>query len=68
MFKTHTLIKSIITIVYLKTLPQALNNTYLIKVKPLEMCLPCLLVLKVVVNFCGEIEIIAVSLLCYLLD
>ena len=41
MFKTQTLIKSIIKIVYLKTLPQALDNTSLIKAKPLELCLPC---------------------------
>ena len=32
--------------VYLKTLPLALNSTFLIKAKLLEMCLPCPLVLK----------------------
>ena len=68
MFKIQTLIKSIVRILYLKTLPQDPDSTSLIKVQPLEMCLLCLLVQKVVVSFYGEIEIIAVSLLCCLLD
>ena len=51
-----------------KTLPQALNDASLIKAKPLELCLPCLLVLKVVANFCDKIETIAVTLLCCPLD
>ena len=37
MFKTETLTKSIVRIVYLKTLPQAINDTSLIKGKPLEL-------------------------------
>ena len=53
----------------LKTLPQALDSTSLIKVKPLEMCLLCSLVLKsIVASFYGEIEIVAVSSLCCSLD
>ena len=39
----------------LKALPETLNNTSLIKAKPLELCVPCLLVLKVAVSFYGEI-------------
>ena len=64
MFKIQTLIKSIIRILFLKTLPHVLDSTSLIKAKPLEMCLPCPLVQTVVASFYGEIEIIAVSLLC----
>ena len=37
--------------VYLKSLPQAVDDTSLIKLKPLEVCLPCSLVLKVVASF-----------------
>ena len=51
-----------------KTLPQALDDTSLIKAKPLELCLPCPLVLKVAASFYGKIETIAVTLLCGLLD
>ena len=61
-------VKSFIRIVYLKTLPQTLDNTSLIKVKPLDLCLPCSLVLKVAASFCGKIEATAVTLLCCLLD
>ena len=61
-FKIQTLIKSIARIVCLNALPQALDNRSLIKMKPLEMCLPCLLVLKVAVGFYGEIETIAVTI------
>ena len=57
-----------IKILYLKTLPQALDNTSLTKAKPLGICLPCLLMQKVAAGFCDEIEIIAVSLLCCPLD
>ena len=64
----QTLIKSIIRILYLKTLPQALHNTSLTKAKPLGICLPCLLMQKVAVGFYGEIEIFAVSLLYCPLD
>ena len=51
-----------------KILPQALDNTSLIRAKAFKMCLPCLLVQKMVVNFYGEIEITAVHLLCCSLD
>ena len=56
-FKLQTLIKFIGEILYLKTLTQALDSTSLIKAKPLEMCLPCLLVQKVGASFNGEIQI-----------
>ena len=52
----------------LKTLSKVLNNASLIKIKPLEVCLPLPLVLKVSANFYGEIEIIIFSLHCCLLD
>ena len=68
MFKIQTVIKSIIRIAYLKTFPQALDNTAFIKLKPLVMCLPCPLVLKVVASFYDKIEIITFNLLCYPLD
>ena len=68
MFKIQAPIKSIVRIVYLKILSQALNDTSLIKAKPLELCLPCPLVLKVAANFYGKIETIAVTLLCFPLD
>ena len=60
MFKIQALIKSIVGIVYLKTRSQALDNTTLIKTKPLELCLPCPLVLKVAASYYGKIEAIAV--------
>ena len=53
MFKIQTLIKSIVRNLYLKTLLQALNSTSLIKAKPLEICLPCLLMQKVATSFYG---------------
>ena len=59
MFKIQALIKSIVRIVYLKTRPQALDSTSFIKLKPLELCLPCPLVLKVAASFYGKIETIA---------
>ena len=68
MFKIQAPIKSIVRIVYLKTLPQALDDTSLIKAKPLELCLPCPLVLKVAASFYGKIETITVTLLCFPLD
>ena len=55
-------------LIFLKFLPQALDNTSLIKAKPLGICLPCLLMQKVAVSFYGEIEIIAISLLGCQLD
>ena len=68
MFKIQRFMKSISNL-YLKTFAQALNSTSLIKVKAVEMCcLPCPLVQEVVTSFYGEIETIAVSLLCCLLD
>ena len=60
MFKIQALIKSIVGIVYLKTRSQALDNTSLIKTKPLELCSPRPLVLKVAASFYGKIETIAV--------
>ena len=60
MFKIQALIKSIVRIVYLKTRPQALDNISLMKAKPLELYLPCPLVLKVAASFCGKIETISV--------
>ena len=45
-----------------KTLPQALDNTSRTKAKPLELCLPCPLVLKVAVRFYGKIKTIAITL------
>ena len=51
-----------VRILYLKTLPQPLNSTPFIKVKPLELCLACSLVQKKAASFCGKIKIIAVSL------
>ena len=39
-----------------------------IKAKPLEISLPCPLVLKVVASSYGKIEAITITLLCYLLD
>ena len=53
---------------YLKTLPQALDNTSLTKAKPLGICLPCPLMQKLAAGFYGEIEIIAISLLYCQLD
>ena len=55
-FLSH--ITNIVRIVYLKTFPQALDNTSLIKVKPLEMYLACQLVNEMEVSFCDKIEII----------
>ena len=46
MFKIQAFIKSIVGIVYLKTLPHALDDTSVIKAKPLELYLSCPLVLK----------------------
>ena len=57
MFKIQALIKSIIRVVYLKTLQQSLE------IKPLELCLPSPLVLKVVTSFYGKIKTIAITLL-----
>ena len=37
--------------IYLQSLPQALNNTSFIKVKPLELYLPSPLLLKVAASF-----------------
>ena len=68
MLEIQRLIKSVVRILCLKTLPQALHSTYLIKVKPLEICLPCLLVQKVVASFHGEIENSAISLVCCLFN
>ena len=62
MFKIQGVIKSII--IYLKASLGALDNTFLIKVKPLEMCLSFPFVLIVTMSFYGKIENIAVSLLC----
>ena len=52
----------------LHSLSKVLNNASIIKIKPLEVCLPLPLVLKVSANFYAEIEIIVFSLLCCLLD
>ena len=53
MFKIQ---KSIIRILYLKTLSQVLDSTSLIKAKPLEMCSPCPLVHKVVTSFLVKLK------------
>ena len=57
MFKIQALIKSIIRVVYLKTLQQSLE------IKPLELCLSSPLVLKVVTSFYGKTKTIAITLL-----
>ena len=52
----------------LRTLTQAFDNTSLIKVKPLKLCLPWPLMLKVVASFCGKIKAIAFTLFCCQLE
>ena len=61
MFKIQVLITSIVRIAYLKTQPQALDDTSLIKAKPLELCLPCPLVLKVAASLYSKNETIEVT-------
>ena len=67
-FKIQTLIKSIIRILCLKTLPQVLDNTSLTKAKTIGICLPCPLMQEVAAGFYGKIEIIAISSPCCPLD
>ena len=52
-------LKSVVVILYLKTLPHVLKSTSLIKAKPIEMALSCLLVQKVAASFYGGIELLS---------
>ena len=58
MFKIQIPIKSIVRILYLKALAEALDSTSVIKAKRLEVCIPCLLVQKVMASFYGDVDLL----------